>query len=265
MFAEVSVWEIPVNIDQESIGWETDMFYYLLTPIITYNYILIAAAVIPAIWLMIKVYQSDHLEKESPVLLWNLVRAGILSSLLALVEERILSALLIQFVEPDTVTYNVILYFCVVAISEESSKYIFLKHNSWNSREFNCQYDGVVYAVFVSLGFALWENISYVLNFGLTTALARAVTAIPGHACFGVFMGVFYGIAKKYDHAGDSGKSVLFRVLTLAVPMLLHGTYDYIATLEQTEGGWYFLAFIAVLFIASYILVDRTSKKDRPI
>ena len=100
------------------------MFYYLLPPILTYNYILIAAAVIPAVWLMIRVYQSDRLEKESPYLLWNLVRAGILSSLLALVEERILSAVLNQYVEPNTVTYNLILYFCIVATAEESSKYI---------------------------------------------------------------------------------------------------------------------------------------------
>ncbi|MBR6089834.1 MAG: PrsW family intramembrane metalloprotease, partial [Anaerolineaceae bacterium] len=123
------------------------MFYYLLTPILTYNYILIAAAVIPALFLMIKVYQADHLEPESPQLLYTLMRAGILSSLLALVEERVFVYLLDQCVEPNTVKYNVILYFCIVAIAEESSKYIFLRNNSWNNREFNCLYDGVVYAV----------------------------------------------------------------------------------------------------------------------
>ena len=241
------------------------MFYYLMTPILSYNYILIAAAVIPAIWLMRIVYSSDHLEPESPYLLKNLVKAGILSSLLALVEERILSAILNRFVAPNTVAHNVILYFGIVALAEESSKYIFLKRNTWKNPEFNCQYDGVVYAVFVSLGFALWENISYVLNYGLTTAIARAVTAIPGHACFGVFMGVFYGIAKKYDYAGETGKSLFFRILTLIVPMLLHGAYDYIATLEQAQSGWYFFAFVAVLFIVSFILVKNTSKKDAPI
>ncbi len=241
------------------------MFFYLVRPIVYYNYLLIAAAVIPAIALMVRVYQSDHLEKESPALLYILVRAGILSSLLALVEERVFCYVLDQYVEPGTVKYNVILYFCIVAIAEESSKYIFLRKNSWNDREFNCQYDGVVYAVFVSLGFALWENISYVLNYGLTTAIARSVTAIPGHACFGVFMGTFYGIAKKYDYAGEKEKSVFFTVLSLIVPMLIHGSYDYIATLEQQNAGWYFLAFILVLFVFSYILVGQTSKNDKLI
>ena len=241
------------------------MFYFLLRPIMTYNYILIAAAAIPAIFLMIKVYQSDHLEKESPALLYTLVKAGILSSLLALVEERVFCYVLDQFVEPNTVKYNVILYFCIVAIAEESSKYIFLRKNSWNNREFNCLYDGVVYAVFVSLGFALWENISYVLSYGFSTAVVRAVTAIPGHACFGVFMGVFYGIAKKYDYAGDTAKRTLFGILTLLVPVLLHGSYDYIATMEQENAGWYYLAFVAVLFVFSYVLVGNMSKRDEVI
>ena len=51
----------------------------------TYNIILIFAAVIPAIGLMIYVYKADHLEKESPAMLWRLIIAGVLSSLIALV------------------------------------------------------------------------------------------------------------------------------------------------------------------------------------
>ena len=155
----------------------------------TYNFILVAAAVIPAVFLMVKVYQSDRLERESPAMLWLLVKAGIFAALIAMVEERVLSTLLGFFLPPSAALYQVILYFGIVAFSEESSKYLMLKRNSWLSPEFNCQYDGVVYAVFTSLGFALWENISYVMNYGLSTAVVRALTAIPGPACFGVFMG----------------------------------------------------------------------------
>ena len=241
------------------------MFYYLLEPIVTYNFILILAAIIPAVFLMVKVYKSDRLEKESPHMLWTLVKAGILSALLALVEERICSYILNSFLDASSIAYNIILYFVIVAGAEESSKYVFLRRNTWRSSEFNCQFDGVVYATFVSLGFALWENISYVLSYGFATAVVRALTAIPGHACFGVFMGAFYGIAKRYAKKGNSFASGFLRVLSVIVPMLLHGTYDYIATLEQQQGGWYFLAFVAVLFIASYILVNKNSKNDKYI
>lgn len=239
------------------------MFYFLISSILMYNWILILAAVIPAIFLMVKVYRSDRLEKESPALLRSLAVAGVLSSLLALVEERVLSAILGAAVPAGTVLYNVILYFVIVAFSEESSKYIFLKKRTWLSPEFNCQYDGVVYAVFVSLGFALWENISYVMSYGFSTAIVRAVTAIPGHACFGVFMGVFYGIAKKYDRLGAQGKSKFFRTLSFLIPAFLHGTYDYIASLQQMQSGWYFVIFIAALFTVSLTLVDQSSGNDR--
>ena len=239
------------------------MFYFLITPYLTYNLILVAAAIIPAVFLMIKVYNSDRLERESPVILWRLLRAGIFSSLIALVEERILSALLGFAVPNNRLLYYVILYFGIVAFAEESSKYLMLKRNSWDSSEFDCQYDGVVYAVFVSLGFALWENISYVMHYGFGTALIRAITAIPGHACFGVFMGVLYGVARKYANRGDRETSKLFRVLAVVVPALLHGAYDFIARMEANS--LYFIGFVVVLFLLSYRLVGRMSKVDHYI
>ncbi|MBQ7371046.1 MAG: PrsW family intramembrane metalloprotease [Blautia sp.] len=239
------------------------MFYFLITPYLTYNLILVAAAIIPAVFLMIKVYNSDRLERESPVILWRLLRAGIFSSLIALVEERILSALLGFAVPNNRLLYYVILYFGIVAFAEESSKYLMLKRNSWDSSEFDCQYDGVVYAVFVSLGFALWENISYVMHYGFGTALIRAITAIPGHACFGVFMGVLYGVARKYANRGDRETSKLFRVLAVVVPALLHGAYDFIASMEANS--LYFIGFVVVLFLLSYRLVGRMSKVDHYI
>ena len=241
------------------------MFYFLLAPIMMYNGILIAAAIIPAVFLMIKVYRLDRLEKESHSLLINLVIAGVLSSLLALIEERILSTVLSAAVGADSPYYNIILYFGIVACAEESSKYIFLEKKTWTNPEFNCLYDGVVYAVFVSLGFALWENISYVMMYGFSTAIVRALTAIPGHACFGVFMGVFYGIAKRYDYKGESALSTLFRGDCIIIPILLHGSYDYIASMEAEGSGLNFLVFIAVLFVITYLLLGKFAKNDRYI
>lgn len=241
------------------------MFYYLLQPIMTYNFILLAAAVIPAAFLLIKTYRSDRLEPESPALLWQLVKAGVFSSLIALVLERVGMLLLGLFAEQDSTAYNALLYFVVVAVSEEGAKYALLRLRTWKHPEFDCQYDGVVYAVFVSLGFALWENISYVLQYGFSTALVRALTAIPGHACFGVFMGVFYGLSKRESNWKQDGRARLFGFLALLVPVLLHGAYDYIASMESPGSGWYFAAFIAALFAVSYLLVNRASKRDRYI
>ena len=239
------------------------MFYYLLSPIMTYNIVLILSAVIPAIYLMVRVYRSDRLEKENVSFLKSLAKAGVFSSLIAMVLEKIFGTALSQVFSPDSTIYKVLLYFVVVAVSEEGAKYYMLKKNSWNSPEFNCLYDGVVYSVFISLGFALWENISYVLNFGFATAVVRAVTAIPGHASFGVFMGVFYAASKLYQVYGQPDHSMTCSMMAIILPVLLHGAYDYIATMETVSQNPLFIIFVALLFLSANYVINRVSRNDR--
>ena len=229
------------------------------------NPILIAAAVIPAVFLLVHVYRADKLEKEPAPLLISLVLYGIAATFIALLLERFGSWLLGRYFPENSTPYNVLMYFGVVAFSEEGAKYFLLKRRTWNSAAFNCQFDGVVYAVFVSLGFALWENISYVLMYGLSTALVRAVTAVPGHACFGVFMGVYYGRAKRYDNDGDLVNAKRCRTMAVLMPALLHGAYDFIATMEDPNCEWMFLVFVLALFAVSLKLVRVGSRSDRYI
>lgn len=240
------------------------MYYFLPVLAVRYQWFLIAAAVIPALFLMLRVYRSDRKEKESASLLRKLAVGGVLCTLLAQMEERIGEGILSTFVPQGTRQYDLLLYFVVVAIAEETSKYIVLYWRTWRNPEFNCSFDGVVYSVFVSLGFALWENISYVLSYGFSTAFVRAVTAIPGHACFGVFMGVFYGLARREANRGNHGASGVLKFSSILVPVLLHGAYDYIASTDSGIGLG-FLGFIAVLFLVSYLLVGRASRQDQYI
>ncbi len=226
---------------------------------------LIAAAIIPAIFLLVRVYRADKLEKEPTSLLLRLVGLGIFATLIAMALEE-LGSLLLDLIGDrlDPTVYFLVFYFLIVAGAEEGAKYYLLKRNTWNAPSFDCQFDGVVYAVFVSLGFALWENISYVTRYGLSTALVRAVTAVPGHACFGVFMGVWYGLAKRAETEGDQEKSLHFRRLAVLIPMVLHGAYDYIATMGD-EHLWVFIAFVAALFLTSFFLIKKASREDRPL
>ncbi|MGI6177723.1 MAG: PrsW family intramembrane metalloprotease [Eubacterium sp.] len=226
--------------------------------------ILIAAAVIPAIILLIYVYKKDKLEREPTDLIWKLVLWGIVSTLCAVVTESIGSRILNANFDPNSLTYRVLMYFVVVGLSEEGFKYMMLRIKTWRSPYFNCQFDGVVYAVAVSLGFALWENIQYVISYGMGTALLRAVTAVPGHACFGVFMGTWYGVAKKYDNFGYKGRSAVASILALVFPTLIHGLYDFIAT-DENGSSWPFFVLIIVMFIIAFFTVKKTSEKDQYI
>jgi len=228
----------------------------------TANPVLIAAAVIPALILLVRIYRADRLEKEPAGLLLSLIFMGILSTAIALALEQLGSALLGLFFYENSLPYNAIMYFIIVAYAEEGSKFLLLKWRTWKHPAFNCQFDGVVYAVFVSLGFALWENIGYVAMYGLGTALLRAVTAIPGHACFGVFMGAWYGVAKKYAYRGDYGRAKAYRKKALFYSALMHGIYDFVATLE---GGLYslvFLGFVIIMFLTALRKVRQLSAND---
>lgn len=239
------------------------MFYYLLMPTLTYHGLMILAAILPALLLMLKVYRSDRLEKEDPRFLLRLALAGVYATLIALVAERVGGSLVMAVFPAGSRLQSVMLYFGVVGFAEEGAKYFMLRRRSWHSPEFNCQYDAVVYATFISLGFALWENISYVLHYGFSVAVIRAVTAIPGHACFGVFMGVFYGIARSYAFLGNRERSGFYRVLSVVVPALIHGAYDYIASVQVDRGEAAFLIFIVLLFSVSVYLINQLSKNDR--
>ena len=225
----------------------------------------IIAAVVPAAYLLVRVYHADKLEKEPISMLIGIVLLGIISTVLASVTEQIGEAFLSNLFPQGGLLYNFLLYFVVVALSEEGFKYLLLKLRTWKSPHFNCQFDGVVYAVFLSLGFALWENIAYVLAYGFGAAAARAVTAVPGHACFGVFMGVWYGVAKRLDLAGDREGSRKALRNALWIPVLLHGAYDFIASLDSEWMGILFLIFVAWMFRAALSLIKKTSAEDSPL
>ena len=225
--------------------------------------LLILAAVLPAAYLMYRVYKSDRLEPEPPRLVIALVLLGMVSTALAGTAEKIGDRILTWFVAEGSLAYNLLFYFLVVGPAEEGFKYAVLRWRTWRNPDFNCQYDGVVYAVFVSLGFALWENIGYVLFYGMQTAIARALTAVPGHACFGVFMGVWYGVAKRWQLSGDPARSKRAKCLCVIVPAALHGCYDFIASLESPGFVAVFLVCIIAMFLTALRFVRRLSAKDR--
>ncbi len=224
--------------------------------------VLIAAAVVPAVLLIIRIYRADRLEKEPVRLIVSLMVLGVLSTTLASLTEQLGDIAVAYFFPEGTLEYDILLYFIVVAFSEEGFKYLLLKTRTWRSPDFNCLFDGVVYAVTVSLGFALWENIGYVLSYGIGAAVARALTAVPGHACFGVFMGAWYGFAKRRELAGDATRSGRCRRMAVLVPALLHGAYDFIAARQTEAMSAVFVVFVLLMFFVSSRVVRRLSRED---
>ncbi len=231
------------------------------------NALLIGAAVLPAFILLVYVYRRDRFEPEPIGLLLSLLLCGVAATILAVIAESVGSAALAFFLpggENDP-SYGVWMFFVIVALSEEGFKYLTLRLRTWRSPHFNCRFDGVVYAVFVSLGFALFENIGYVLMYGMGAAVMRAITAVPGHASFGVFMGAYYGMARRCENRGEYGMSSFLRFLAVLIPTLIHGLYDYIAMSESESVSGTFVVFVLVVFVLAFTLIKRLSRRDEYI
>ncbi|MBB5182512.1 PrsW family intramembrane metalloprotease [Catenisphaera adipataccumulans] len=225
--------------------------------------ILVAAAVFPAIFLLVEINLMDRKEKEPTWLITRLVLMGIVATFCAIITETQGDYILRHYYSVYSDTYTFLMMFIVVGLSEEGFKFLWMQQATWRSPEFNCLFDGIVYGVSVALGFALFENIMYVVRFGLGTAFLRAVTAVPGHACFGVFMGTLYGLAKRQDYRQNATLSILYRVFAVLVPTILHGIYDYIATVESIS--ILFIAYVIVLFVISVLIVRYVSAHDEYI
>ena len=97
--------------------------------------------------------------------------------------------------------------------------------------EFDEPYDGIVYGVAISLGFATFENILYLFSNGVEYAWGRALFPVSSHGLFGVIMGFYFGKAKfSKEHR------LKYMGIALLIPFLLHGLFNYILMVEV---NWY--------------------------
>ena len=228
---------------------------------------LIFLSILPVYLLGRYIYNKDSV-KEPKGLLIRLFLSGIGAFFVTLIITVVLSlffpSLLSESLSFDLIEL-LIHVFLGIALIEEFSKWIFVYGIGFNNKEFDQVYDMIVYAVFVSLGFACFENIFYVLDNGVGTAIVRGLLAVPGHACDGVFMGYYLAMAKLCSiHGNDSlRKRNLF--LSVFVPMLLHGFYDYCLFSQNIIFILLFFVFIISLYIITSKRVGKVSKLDSSI
>jgi RsiW-degrading membrane proteinase PrsW (M82 family) len=225
----------------------------------------ILAALLPALFLMRYIYRRDTVEKEPYALLISLVFLGVAAALVAVLLESIGKNFISMFIAQDSPAHTIVTAFLGVAAVEEGAKFFFLKRRTWKDPNFNYRFDGVVYAVFVSLGFAAFENISYVMGYGLTAAALRAVLAVPAHMGFAVFMGLFYGRAKLCAGTGNNNGKTRNLWAGYLTAVFLHGFYDASAMIGSALSTILFAAFVIIMYIAVIRLVKKESRTDMPV
>ena len=171
------------------------------------NYYLSLAALVPVVLLFIRVYRLDRIEKEPRVLLGKLIGLGALAAVPAALVEVGLLHLLGRAAPRASAAYLLVQNFLIVAGSEELGKFLPVRLAAWRDPAFDYRFDAVVYAVSSSLGFAAVENVLYVMQSDLRTAVSRAILSVPGHFFFAVCMGLFLSRAKQAESCGQLRRS----------------------------------------------------------
>lgn len=205
------------------------------------NVLFIALA--PVLVIALYVYFRDKYEKEP----WKLLLTALIIGALLTVPVVIVERVLYVFMPSDKFKSLAYSAFVVAGLTEEGFKFLAFLLLIWRNRNFNEKFDGIVYAVFISLGFAGIENILYVSQGGYALGLTRALTAVPAHALFGITMGYYFGLARFYPQ-----KRFYFVSLALLIPILLHGMYDFCLMAQIPLLLVLFVPFILYLWYSGF-------------
>lgn len=225
---------------------------------------LMRLAVIPGIVIIVYIYTRDKVEKEPIGLILKLLLFGAACCYVAAAVEGVVGNILPSYPR-GSAGYAVTTAFLVAGFWEELVKNLALRLGSWRSTAFNYMFDGIVYGVSVAVGFAVLENVTYVMQYGMATAIVRAFTAVPLHAFCGAVMGIFYSYAKRASVHNQPVSGMFYSFMSWFVPVLIHGAYDTFAMINSTIASTMLWIFVAFLYYAITKMVKKMSAEDRSI
>ena len=212
------------------------------------NFLILLLAISPAIILIAYIYFIDKKQREPIPQILKGFLFGVASAFVA-----IIAALFLADTNFYTDTYTNIIDAGLTALfgaalPEEAAKLFMLWLLVRKNKYFDEHIDGIVYAVAISMGFAAFENILYLVdNYEewLSVGLSRAVLSVPGHYAFAVLMGYYY----SKIHFGISN-SVKDKAMILLAPVIVHTIFDWILfTISIAPALATILTVIFIIFV----------------
>ncbi len=223
---------------------------------------LLALAVAPGGALVLFFYMRDRYNREPffPLLMTFLLGVG------ALLPAMLTSLALQRLTGWTSRSANLLHLFLgallIVGLVEEGWKFVAVRLYSYRRPEFDEPYDGILYSVMASLGFATVENVLYVLEGGVGTGVLRALLAVPSHAFYGVLMGYFLGEAK---FAPGRVRAALLSLGGLGLAVLAHAVYDFLVfALDQRPLLLLMLPVFAALSWVIFFTATRRHAEQSP-
>lgn len=252
-------------------------------------------SLLPCVLLCIYIYYKDRVEKEPIGLLALLFGVGAVSFapvyflrgpiaklILKIFGNQVTFILGMPYYASKSagLLYELSCSFFISVLVEEILRWLALYLITSRMKEFDCLFDGIVYSVFLSLGFSAAETVRFAIYNGWDMLLSQTLTAV-GHILFGIVMGFFYTLWHVYSLAAieekkqiASGKlsgrkvrsSGILLLLSFVTPLLLHTVSSF-----SSSRNVYFLApwtqtlyyiLLAVIYVICFIAAFTMSKRD---
>jgi protease PrsW len=210
-------------------------------------------AITPPVAFLIYILRFDRTEPEPLRMVLKILLFGALSTIPAAIFQLI--ALGLPIFKLGGFVGAALESFLVVAPSEELVKLAVVLLFAWNNRNFNERFDGVIYTGAAAIGFAMAENVLYVLDLGLTVGILRAITSIPGHTFTGVLMGYYVGLAKFSVTKRERNNNLATGFL---IAFNLHALYNTLV-LSDTAAAALMVPLVVFYFIIGIKMLKKGS------
>ena len=215
--------------------------------------ILLFLTIAPSVFIILYLIKSDRFPEPKETII-----KSFLWGIAIIFPAAIANDLLINNWNALNINKSISHSFLSAAPVEEGLKFLILTSVIAKFKDYDDAVDGIVYCVWLSQGFADLENIYYVFSlYGASyeVAFLRAFSAVPAHAMFGAIMGIFYSshlMAKKKED------KKMFLILSILVPFLLHGFYNYFMFSAPILG---FVSVLVGIYFSYTFFVKWNGKK----
>lgn len=230
-------------------------------------FLVILSALAPVAVLLFYIFRKDSAQPEPAKWLLKAFFFGVLSVFLSLCFS-LLTEFLLGLGNTEEACSSIggafLHSFTQAAIPEELAKLIMLWLLLRKNPYFDEQFDGIVYAVCVGMGFAGIENLLYLFK-GLAegswvvTGIIRAIFSVPGHFFFAVLMGYYYSL---YHFGVKNG--IWHKISILLAPIIAHGIYDGILFSVNVDEGLA-VVFMVVFLVFFKMLAKRGHKRIKKL
>lgn len=220
---------------------------------------LVALTLSTGLWLWF-IRREDRLQPEPlAVMIRLLIVGGLVSTFFAGIFNEIMGAALDvgQMRQEGGLPVNTALVYALfVGFNEEGLKALVTRWRTRNLKTLDEPVDALIYSVTVALGFAAFENLSYMAMHGQGVLVIRSLTAVPVH----VGLAAIWGMGLARERFGLPNGLGFWPSVALAA--LLHAGYDFICFTWQDASP---MALTLFALAAGLLLILSLRRKARQL